>query len=166
MYTTSRTAQVRESLPPPNETNASNVHSAWVFHCYLPFTDGNGVDHAWALAPFGPTKESLAVWNASEYSLAAGLAQATQYQALFEGFSDAAWAWYRWVPLQSRHFKVPVFSFCVCPFLAFLTALYQFSAVIMWKSAAPWPSLRGSLYDWYLSQSGGFWGARGDDFAG
>lgn len=34
------------------------------------------------------------------------------------------------------------------------------SGVFYWKSASPWPALRGSLYDWYLAAGGGFFGAR------
>ena len=35
-----------------------------------------------------------------------------------------------------------------------------YSAVLVWKSAGPWPGLRGALYDFYLAPSGGYWGAR------
>ena len=35
-----------------------------------------------------------------------------------------------------------------------------YTAVLMWKSQSPWPALRGSLYDYYLEQSGGYWGVR------
>jgi hypothetical protein len=35
-----------------------------------------------------------------------------------------------------------------------------YTAVIMWKSQGPWPALRGGLYDWYLAQTGGFYGVR------
>jgi hypothetical protein len=35
-----------------------------------------------------------------------------------------------------------------------------YTAVIMWKSQSPWPALRGGLYDWYLAQTGGFYGVR------
>ena len=35
-----------------------------------------------------------------------------------------------------------------------------YSAVLVWKSAGPWPGLRGALYDHYLAPSGGFYGAR------
>jgi hypothetical protein len=34
------------------------------------------------------------------------------------------------------------------------------SAVFMWKSQAPWPSLRGFLYDWYLETTGSLRGTR------
>ena len=37
---------------------------------------------------------------------------------------------------------------------------HYYTAVIMWKSQSPWPSLRGALYDSYLETSGGFWGVR------
>jgi mannosylglycoprotein endo-beta-mannosidase len=40
------------------------------------------------------------------------------------------------------------------------------SAVFVWKSSSPAPTLRGALYDWYLDTNGGYWGARlgiGDD---
>jgi mannosylglycoprotein endo-beta-mannosidase len=114
-------AGAREALPPRGSAG-EGVHPAWAFHKWLPFTDGLGADHAYAPTPPG------AALTAADYCLAAQLAQRAQYQALFEGFSDAAWAWY--------------------------------GAVIMWKSAAPWPSLRGALYDFYLAQSGGAFGAR------
>lgn len=110
---------IREAVP---SRNAKVVHPVWTFHTYLPFVDGEGVDHVYRLAHAG------AVLNASEYSAAAGLAQYDQYQALFEGFKDAMGVWYQ--------------------------------ALIMWKSAGPWPGFRGALYDFYLSQSGGYWGAR------
>ena len=115
-------AAAREALPPAGATSSEGLHPAWVSHKWIPMTDGLGVDHAYALMPPG------AAVTAADYSFAAQLAQFAQYQALFEGFSDAAWAWY--------------------------------SAVIMWKSAAPWPSFRGALYDFYLAQSGGLFGAR------
>jgi len=35
-----------------------------------------------------------------------------------------------------------------------------YSAVLIWKSQSPWPTLRGALYDSYLEQTAGFWGAR------
>ena len=112
---------VAQALPPPGSTGAG-VHPAWNSHKWIPFTDALGRDHAYALTAPG------AAVTAADYSFAAQIAQRAQYQALFEGFSDAAWAWY--------------------------------SAVIMWKSAAPWPSFRGALYDWFLAQSGGLFGAR------
>lgn len=34
------------------------------------------------------------------------------------------------------------------------------SAVFLWKSSSPAPTLRGALYDWYLNTNGGYWGAR------
>lgn len=33
------------------------------------------------------------------------------------------------------------------------------SAFYIWKTSSPSPTLRGSLYDWYLSTNGGYWGA-------
>lgn len=30
-----------------------------------------------------------------------------------------------------------------------------YSGVIMWKSQSPWPSLRGALYDYFMTQTGG-----------
>ena len=35
-----------------------------------------------------------------------------------------------------------------------------YSAVVMWKTASPWPALRGALYDSYLATTGGLWGVR------
>jgi len=34
-----------------------------------------------------------------------------------------------------------------------------YSANLIWKSQSPWPTLRGALYDSYLEQTAGFWGA-------
>jgi mannosylglycoprotein endo-beta-mannosidase len=39
-------------------------------------------------------------------------------------------------------------------------AWQYYSGVLMWKSAGPWPALRGALYDFYLAPSGGYTGAR------
>ena len=33
------------------------------------------------------------------------------------------------------------------------------SAFYIWKTSSPSPTLRGSLYDWYLATNGGYWGA-------
>lgn len=30
----------------------------------------------------------------------------------------------------------------------------RFSGMLVWKSQAPWPGLRGQLYDWYLEETG------------
>ena len=35
-----------------------------------------------------------------------------------------------------------------------------YAGVLFWKSQSPWPALRGGLYDYYLRQTGGFWGVR------
>jgi mannosylglycoprotein endo-beta-mannosidase len=35
-----------------------------------------------------------------------------------------------------------------------------YAGVLFWKSQTPWPALRGGLYDYYLRQTGGFWGVR------
>ena len=35
-----------------------------------------------------------------------------------------------------------------------------YTAVLMWKSQSPWPSLRGALYDYYLAATGGYFGVR------
>jgi len=46
-------------------------------------------------------------------------------------------------------------------FEGYLEHQFEFySGVLMWKSAGPWPGLRGALFDWYLAQSGGYWGVR------
>ena len=33
------------------------------------------------------------------------------------------------------------------------------SAFYIWKTSSPSPTLRGSLYDWYMATNGGYWGA-------
>lgn len=35
-----------------------------------------------------------------------------------------------------------------------------YAGVFLWKSQNPWTGLRGQLYDWYLEQTGGFYGAK------
>ena len=35
-----------------------------------------------------------------------------------------------------------------------------YGVVLMWKSSSPWPALRGFLYDYYLRQTGGFYGVK------
>jgi mannosylglycoprotein endo-beta-mannosidase len=30
----------------------------------------------------------------------------------------------------------------------------------MWKSQSPWPAFRGALYDYYLEQTGGYFGVK------
>ncbi|HEY0156726.1 MAG TPA: glycoside hydrolase family 2 TIM barrel-domain containing protein [Thermoanaerobaculia bacterium] len=36
----------------------------------------------------------------------------------------------------------------------------QATGFVIWKTQNPWPGLRGSLYDWYLDQNGGYYGVR------
>jgi mannosylglycoprotein endo-beta-mannosidase len=35
-----------------------------------------------------------------------------------------------------------------------------YTGVLIWKSQNPWTCLRGQMYDWYLDQTGGFFGVR------
>ena len=35
-----------------------------------------------------------------------------------------------------------------------------YSGVLVWKTQNPWTGLRGQLYDYYLDQTGGYFGAR------
>jgi hypothetical protein len=43
----------------------------------------------------------------------------------------------------------------------FASHLFEwYTAVIIWKSQSPWPSLRGALYDHYMETTGGYWGVR------
>jgi mannosylglycoprotein endo-beta-mannosidase len=36
----------------------------------------------------------------------------------------------------------------------------RYSGVLLWKSANPWPGLRGQLYDWWGEATGGYFGVR------
>lgn len=46
-------------------------------------------------------------------------------------------------------------------FEGFLSHMWEYYAgVFVWKSQNPWTGLRGQLYDWYLDQTGGFYGAK------
>ena len=46
-------------------------------------------------------------------------------------------------------------------FEGFYNGMFQwYTGMIMWKSQGPWPGLRGALYDYYLSQTGGYYGVR------
>lgn len=46
-------------------------------------------------------------------------------------------------------------------FEGYLSHIMEYtSAVIMWKTQSPWPSLRGFLYDWYLETTGALRGVR------
>src|SRR6185369_6484505 len=35
-----------------------------------------------------------------------------------------------------------------------------YAGIFVWKSQNPWTGLRGQLYDWYLDQTGGFYGTK------
>ena len=62
-----------------NGTSAApRVHPAWAWHTWLGFGDGEGVDHVFN---YGGAPNST-----REYAWRAQLAQARQYQSLFEGF--------------------------------------------------------------------------------
>ena len=46
-------------------------------------------------------------------------------------------------------------------FEGFLASMWKwYAGVFVWKSQNPWTGLRGQLYDWYLDQTGGFYGAK------
>jgi hypothetical protein len=46
-------------------------------------------------------------------------------------------------------------------FNGFISNIFKHTtAVILWKSQSPWPSLRGFLYDWYLESTGALRGVR------
>ena len=46
-------------------------------------------------------------------------------------------------------------------FNGFISHAFEYTtAVIMWKTQSPWPSLRGFLYDWYLESTGALYGVR------
>lgn len=66
-----------------------------------------------------------------EWTVRAQLAAYQQYQCLFEGFTSKMFA------AKENGGK---------------------SAIIMWKTQSPWPSLRGFLYDWFLDATGTFYG--------
>lgn len=36
----------------------------------------------------------------------------------------------------------------------------KYAGILVWKSQNPWTGLRGQFYDWYLDQTGGYYGAR------
>ena len=36
----------------------------------------------------------------------------------------------------------------------------HYTGILVWKSQNPWTGLRGQFYDWYLDQTGGYYGAR------
>jgi len=43
----------------------------------------------------------------------------------------------------------------------FISQMWQwYAGVFIWKSQNPWTGLRGQLYDWYLDQTGGFYGTK------
>jgi len=113
--------------PGPRSTG---VDAVWAWHNYEGFGDDEGGDQLYLLAPQGNSTAPRGAtgWAPADYAAAAGLAQAIQYRALFEGYADAMWT--------------------------------RTTGVLMWKSASPWPALRGALYDWFLAPSGGFFGAR------
>ena len=37
----------------------------------------------------------------------------------------------------------------------------KYTGMLIWKTANPWTSLRGQLYDWYLNPCGGYFGVKG-----
>ncbi len=43
----------------------------------------------------------------------------------------------------------------------FISHMWEwYAGVFVWKSQNPWTGLRGQLYDWYLDQTGGFYGTK------
>ena len=43
----------------------------------------------------------------------------------------------------------------------FISRMFKYtSAVVIWKTQSPWPSMRGFLYDWYLESTGMMTGVR------
>lgn len=70
-----------------------------------------------------------------DFCAVAQMVNYTQYKALVEGYTQQGWS--------DAPGELPVAT-----------------GFLIWKSQNPWPGLRGSLYDWWLDQNGGYFGVK------
>eukprot|EP00927_Polykrikos_kofoidii_P060270 TRINITY_DN55290_c0_g1_i1.p1 TRINITY_DN55290_c0_g1~~TRINITY_DN55290_c0_g1_i1.p1 ORF type:complete len:947 (+),score=85.97 TRINITY_DN55290_c0_g1_i1:64-2904(+) len=80
-------------------------------------------------------------------------------------FGDTNLVYSLGVPLDTSAFALQAQIVQFMQYRALFEGFSQFmweyySGVLMWKTQAPWPSLRGFLYDWYLHPTGGYYGVR------
>lgn len=113
-----------------NLTDEIKMGSAWDFHNYIGFVTSNTT---WRDKLEKPFKHLNVLLNGSP-------ANVSEYALAAQI-----------VQMQQYH----------CLFEGFQQFMFKYyTAVIMWKSQSPWPVFRGALYDSFLSQTGGYWGAR------
>ena len=122
-----------ENLSPkalPSKLSES-VNQVWDYHKYIPYTSDGKYDHIYAYG----TPTAVEMDGMMPYEMDATeysiRAQLVQYQQYQALFEG--YLLYQWI---------------------------YYAAVLMWKSQSPWPAFRGALYESYLDQTGGYWGAR------
>lgn len=121
--------------------------------------------------PFNPEVGSIGIPNYG------GLAKFIPENELFPPIDSAlteSWRYHKYIPLRNfpdRYGKVKdVKDFCFKSQLvqyeqyralqeAFNYKMWDwYSGMLVWKNQNPWTALRGSFYDYYLDQNGGFFG--------
>ncbi|KAL7499273.1 hypothetical protein ACHAWT_006894 [Skeletonema menzelii] len=120
-----------KSFPGCGVTSCFQVDQAWNYLKWLPFTEGvSGVDRICQLQY--PPINNLII------------------DTRMDSIEDYSWA-AQFVQYDQYNALVQGYSHRVFEW---------HSAFYIWKTSSPSPTLRGSLYDWYLATNGGYWGTR------
>jgi len=131
--------EAMDSFPDCGETSdrGGSVNEEWSYFKYLPFTESEdigAVDHICSFL-YPPL-----VNDTSEDGV----------KSRMKSIED-----YTWAAQLAQYFQYKTL------FEGYSMKMWEYySAIYLWKSSSPSPTLRGALYDWYLSTNGGYWGAR------
>ncbi|GAB5353908.1 hypothetical protein AAMO2058_000074500 [Amorphochlora amoebiformis] len=100
----------------------------------------------------GNMSEANAIWNFHKYIPYNGMILNYSTPTTIEGYAyRAQLAQYQQYKLLYEGFTERMWS--------------RYSAVIFWKSQSPWPAFRGAFYDWYLAQTGGYFGVKSASYS-
>jgi mannosylglycoprotein endo-beta-mannosidase len=116
-----------------NDEHDASIHDEWSYFKYLPFAESNAtasVDHICQFL-YPPIVEDM-----------------------IHHRMDSVEDW-NWAAQLAQYFQYKAL------YEGYSHRMFEYySALYLWKSSSPSPTLRGALYDWFLSTSGGYWGAR------
>ena len=113
------------------DEHSKSVHQEWSYFKHLPFAENDSrIDHICQFQ-FPPVTD---------------ISSNTRMDTIED---------YTWAAQLAQYFQYKAL------FEGYLLRMFEHnSAVFLWKSSSPAPTLRGALYDWYLETNGGYWGAR------
>lgn len=113
-----------------SDERSEAVHSEWTYFKYLPFTEGDSGIDHICQYHYPPINNTT--------------------PTRMESIED-----YTWSAQLAQYFQYKSLH------EGYLHRMFEdHSAVFLWKSSSPAPTLRGALYDWFLDSNGGYFGAQ------